>query len=139
VAKARNWADRLFPIVGWACLFALYFAVEFVGAQNLTPEFKMQLGTLALLPLLYATLATAWLIWRSGRRIRARMRGHEPVMWRAIPFLSALRFPILFAAVILAAALEMTFAGFSLSFLLLAALALLFALIRKPRGAPGRA
>jgi hypothetical protein len=63
------------------------------------------------------------------------MRGGEPVTWRAIPLLGALRFPILFAAVILAAVLEHTFAGFSINFFLLAGLAMLFALIRKPSGA----
>jgi hypothetical protein len=124
--------DTVFPILGWTSLFALYLGVEYVGAQNMTPEFKTQLGTLALLPLFYATLATAWLIWRSGRRIHARMRGREPVVWRAIPLLNALRFPILLAATIVAAALEYAFAGFSLSFYLLAAIAALFSLIRKP-------
>src|SRR5438477_12168020 len=55
--------DAVFPIVGWAALGALYLAVEHVGAGQLTPELRMQLVALALL---YATLATAWLIWRSG-------------------------------------------------------------------------
>jgi hypothetical protein len=127
--------DTVFPIVGWASLFALYLAVEYVDAQNMTPEFKTQLGTLAWLPLLYATLATVWLIWRSGRRIHARMRGGEPVVWRAIPLLNALRFPILLAATLAAAVLEYAFTGFSLRFLLLATVAALFALIRKPAGA----
>jgi hypothetical protein len=123
--------DTVFPIVGWAILFALYLAIEYIGAQNLTAGFKEQLGTLAVLPFFYGMLATGWLIWRSARRIHARISGHEPVTWRAIPFLSALRFPILLAAAILSAALEYWFSGFSLSFFLLAGIAVLFALIRK--------
>jgi len=123
--------DTVFPIVGWAILFALYLAIEYVGAENLTAGFKAQLGTLAVLPLFYGMLATGWLIWRSGRRIHARLRGREPVTWRAVPFLSVLRFPILLAAAILSAALEYWFSGFSLSFFLLAGIAALFALIRK--------
>jgi hypothetical protein len=123
--------DTVFPIVGWAILFALYLAIEYIGAQNLTAGFKAQLGTFAVLPFFYGILATGWLIWRSGRRIHARMSGREPVSWHAIPFLSALRFPILLAAAILSAALEYWFSGFSLSFLLLAGITVLFALIRK--------
>lgn len=123
--------DTVFPIVGWASLFALYLAIEFVGAQNLTPEFKMQLGTLAVLPFFYSLLVTAWLIWRSARRIHARLLGREPVVWRPVPFLSALRFPIFLLAAVLSAATEYWHAGFSLSFFLLTGIAVLFALIRK--------
>jgi hypothetical protein len=123
--------DAVFPIVGWAILFALYLAIEYVGAQNLTAGFKAQLGTLAVVPLFYGLLATGWLTWRSGRRIHARMRGREPVAWRAVPLLHMLRFPILLAAAILSAALEYWFSGFSLSFFLLGGIAVLFALIRK--------
>ena len=39
--------DTMFPIVGWATLFALSRAIEYIGVQNLTAEFKTQLGTLA--------------------------------------------------------------------------------------------
>jgi hypothetical protein len=123
--------DTVFPIVGWATLFALYLAIEYIGAQNLSAGFKAQLGTLSVLPFFYGMVATGWLIWRSGRRIHARMRGREPVTWGAIPFLSELRFPILLLAAILSAALEYWFSGFSLSFFLLAGIAVLFALIRK--------
>jgi hypothetical protein len=132
-AGAHNPAthDTVFPIVGWAILFALYLAIEYVGAENLTAGFKAQLGTLAVLPLFYGMLATGWLIWRSGRRIHARMSGREPIAWRAIPLLHALRFPILFLSAILSVALEYWFAGLSLSFFLLAGIAVLFALIRK--------
>jgi hypothetical protein len=124
--------DTVFPIVGWAVLFALYLAVEYIGAQSLTAGFKAQLGTFAVLPFFYGMLATGWLIWRSVRRIHAWMRGREPVVWHAVPLLSALRFPILLAAAILSAALEHWFAGLSLSFFLLAGVTVLFALIRKP-------
>jgi hypothetical protein len=58
--------DTVFPIVGWAILFAFNLAIEYVGAQNLTPGFKSQLGTLAILPFFYGLLATGWLIWRSA-------------------------------------------------------------------------
>jgi hypothetical protein len=127
----------VFPIVGWAILFALNLVIEYVGAQNLTPGFKSQLGTLAILPFFYGLLATGWLIWRSGRRIHARMRNREPVAWRAIPLLHALRFPILFVCAIVSVALEYWFAGLSQSFFLLAGIAVLLALIRKPaRGGP---
>jgi len=63
-AFTRNPAtrDTVYPIVGWATLFAIGLLVEYVGAQNLTDEFKMQLGTVAVLPLYYAALATARLI-----------------------------------------------------------------------------
>jgi len=132
-SRAHNPAthDTVFPIVGWAILFALYLAIEYVGAENLTAGFKVQLGTLAVLPLFYGVLATGWLIWRSARRIHAWFRGREPTVWHAIPFLSLLRFPILLTAAILSAALEYWFAGFSLRFFLLASIAVLFALIRK--------
>jgi hypothetical protein len=128
----------VFPIVGWGTLFALYLAIEFVGVQNLTAEFRTQLGTFAVLPFYYAMLATLWLIWRSARRIVARLRGQEPVVvWRAIPFLDALAFPLLFVSAIISAATELTRAGVSLSFLLLASVAALFAFVRKRP--PGKA
>jgi len=128
--------DTVFPIVGWAILFALNLAIEYVGAQNLTTGFKSQLGTLAVLPFFYGILTTGWLIWRSGRRIHARLRGREPVAWRTIPLLHALRFPILFLSAILSAAVECWFAGLSLSFFLLAGITMLLALIRKPVVSP---
>jgi hypothetical protein len=129
--------DTVYPIVGWAALFALYLAVEFVGAQNLTLEFRMQLGTFAVLPFYYAVLATAWLIWRSARRIHARLRGGGPVAWRAVPLFDRLAFPLLFVSAILSAATEYVHDGFSLSFFLLASVAALLALLhRRPVGLP---
>jgi hypothetical protein len=123
--------DTVYPIVGWALLFALYLAIEFVGAQNLTAEFRMQLGTFAVLPFYYAVLATAWLTWRSARRIVARLRGQEPAVWRAAPLLGRLAFPLLFGSAILSAATELARDGFSLSFFLLASVAALFACLWK--------
>jgi hypothetical protein len=124
--------DTVFPIVGWACLFALYLAVEYVGAQSLTREFKIQLGTLAVLPLVYSVLVTGWLIWRSARRIAAWLRGSEPVVWRTIPYLGRLRFPILLLATVLSTAAQFWFAaGFSLGFFFLAGIAVIFALIQR--------
>lgn len=123
--------DTVYPIVGWAVLFALYLAIEYVGAQNLTAEFKMQLGTLAVLPFYYAVLATARLIWRSGRRIAARLRGREPVAWRRIPVLGRLAFPVMFVSALLSAGTEFARLDFSLSFFLLASVAVLLALIHR--------
>jgi hypothetical protein len=123
--------DTVFPIVGWATLFAIYLLVENVGTENMTPGFRQQLTTLWVLPLNYAALATAWLIWRSARRILARVRGSEPVVWRSVPYLGVLRFPILLLAAFLSAALEFWSAQLSLSFFLLAGIVVLFALIRK--------
>ena len=122
--------DTLYPIAGWAVLFALYLAIEFVGAQNLTAEFRMQLGTFAVLPFYYAVLATGWLIWRSVRRIHARARHRAPI-WRPVPLLGRVAFPLLFVAAILSAATEFLRAGVSLSFFLLASVAVLFALLWK--------
>src|SRR6266567_6243474 len=79
--------DTVFPIVGWATLFAIYLLVENVGTQNMTPGFRQQLATLWVLPLNYAALATARLIWRSARRVHARVRSAEPVVWRSVPYL----------------------------------------------------
>jgi hypothetical protein len=124
--------DTVFPIVGWATLFALHLALLFVRVEDLTPGFKTQLGTLAVLPLFYGVLATAWLIWRSARRIHAAMTGGLPVRWRTIPYLGALRFPILFLAAVVSAALEFSRAEFSYSDALLASIVVLLALIRKP-------
>jgi hypothetical protein len=124
--------DTVFPIVGWASLFALYLALSFVRDEDMTPGFKWQLGTLAVVPFFYAVFATAWLIWRSARRIYAGVTGRWPVRWRTIPYLGALRFPILFVGAVASAALEFSRADFSLSDALLASIVVLLALIRKP-------
>jgi hypothetical protein len=125
--------DTIYPIIGWGSLFALYFALEFVGAQNLTPEFKTQLGTLVVLPFFYAVLSTARLIWRSARRIDARLRHCEPVAWRAIPFLDRLAFPVVFLSAIFAAGAMLVQEGLSLNALLLSSVAVMLAFVRKQR------
>jgi hypothetical protein len=125
--------DTVFPIVGWASLFALYLALGFVADDEMTFEFKTQLGTVATLLFFYAALATAWLIWRSGRRIHASITGRWPVAWRAIPFLHILRFPILFVAALASAATEFSVGSFSLTDLMFASVVLLLALLWKPR------
>jgi len=123
--------DTVFPIVGWATLFALYLALLFVRDDEMTSEFKMLVGTLVALPFYYAVLSTAWLIWRSARRIQAGITGQWPVAWRAIPYLGALRFPILFLSALVSAATEFSFGAFSLSDALLASVVVLMALIRR--------
>jgi hypothetical protein len=135
--EVRNPAtrDALWPILGWAALFVIYLGVEYVGAQNLTAAFRAQLGTLAVLPLFYAVLATARLIWRSGRRIVARLRNEEPVAWRRPPLLGRLTFPLMFLAALISVGAEIAHAGFSLGFFLLASVAVLLALLHRPAGA----
>jgi len=124
--------DTVFPIVGWASLFALYLALESVSADEMTYGFKTQLGTLATLIIYYAALATAWLIWRSARRIHAAVTGRWPVAWRPVPFLRRLRFPILFFAAAAAAVTDFWLDGVSISDMMLASGAVLLALLWKP-------
>jgi len=124
--------DTVFPIVGWASLFALYLALEFVADDEMTFELKTQLGTVATLLLCYAALSTAWLIWRSARRMHASVTGRWPVAWRSIPFLRTLRFPILFLAAAASAAMEFSVGRFSLTDLMFASVVVLLVLIRKP-------
>lgn len=123
--------DTVYPIVGWAALFVIYLLVEYVGAQNLTAEFRMQLGTFAILPFYYAVLATARLIWVSGRRIAARLSGREPVRWWRIPLLGRLAFPVMLVSAVASTVTEYLRDGFSLSFFLLASVAVLMALIHR--------
>ena len=125
--------DTVFPIVGWASLFALYLALLLVRDETMTPGFKTLLGTLAVVPLFYAVFSTAWLIWRSARRIHAGVTGRWPVRWRTIPYLGRLRFPILFAGAVASAALEFSRAAFSVSDALLASIVVLLALLQKPK------
>jgi hypothetical protein len=126
--------DTVFPIVGWASLFALYLALEFVTADQMTWSLKTQLGTLATLLLYYAVFATAWLIWRSARRIHASVTGRWPVAWRQIPLLRRRRAPILFVAAAAAAATDFSFGGIAISDLLLASIVIFLALLWKPAG-----
>jgi len=123
--------DTVYPIVGCAVLFAIYLLVEYVGAESLTAEFRMQLGTFAVLPFYYAALATARLIWVSGRRIVAWLASREPVAWRRIPVLGRLAFPVMLIAALASAATEFMSESFSLSFFLLASVAAVMALIHR--------
>lgn len=124
--------DTVFPIVGWASLFALYLVLQFVADDEMTLELTTQLATVATLLFCYAALATAWLIWRSARRIHASLTGGLPVAWRSIPFLRILRFPILFVASIAAAAIAFSDRVFTLTDLMFASIVVLLALIWKP-------
>jgi hypothetical protein len=76
-------------------------------------------------------LATGWLIWRSGRRIVARLRGDGRVAWHAVPYLRRLACPLLFLSAIVSAGTEFARAAFSLAFFLLASVAVLLALLRR--------
>jgi hypothetical protein len=124
--------DTMFPILGWATLFALHLALSFVRDEAMTPEFRWLLGTLAVVPFFYAVFATAWLIWRSARRIHAGVTGRWPVRWHTIPYLRRLRFPILFLGAVASAALEFSRATFSFSDALLASIVVLLALLQRP-------
>ena len=121
--------DIVYPIVGWAALFVIYLFIEYIGTESLTAEFRMQLGTFAVLPFYYAVLATARLIWRSARRIHARLARREPVAWRPVPLLGGLAFPLMFVSAVLSAGTEWIRDGFSLSFFLLGSVAVLLALL----------
>jgi hypothetical protein len=83
-------------------------------------------------PFFYAVFATAWLIWRSARRIHAGVTGRWPVRWHTIPYLRRLRFPILFLGAVASAALEFSRATFSFSDALLASIVVLLALLQRP-------
>ena len=127
--------DTVFPIVGWASLFALYLALELVRDEDMTPEFKTLLGTLAVLPFFYAALATAWLIWRSARRIHASLTGGLPVAWRTIPYLARCAFRSCSSPRSCRRRSNSRAAAFSLSDALLASVVVLLALLQKPRSA----
>ena len=113
------------PLFGWLC---------YDGLCRLFHDRDDMLGAAIaglVLLLCYATLATAWLIWRSARRIHAGVTGRWPVAWRQIPFLRRLKYPILFAAAIAAAATDLSFDGLALRDLILVSTVVLLALLRK--------
>ncbi len=129
--------DALLPVAGWASLFGLDFAVALVGAQNLPLGLKHLLGTLAVLLLYYAVFATLRLIYRSLRRIEARLRSdRQPIKPRAIPFLGRLKFPTLFVSAVLAAISVLYYDGLTQNLVFIAAIVALLGIIHRPRAAP---
>jgi hypothetical protein len=136
VTLARNSGarDALLAAVGWVSLVALHFAVAAIGEDSLNVRIKFLLGTLALLLLYYAVLATLRLIWRAIRRAFAAVSGKgRPVAWQPIPLLHRLAYPTLFVAALLAAATEYWYQGWSLNFFALAALIVMLALLPRRR------
>ena len=131
--------DALLPIAGWASLFALERAVALVGAEILPVGFKHLLGTLAVLLLYYAVLSTLRLIYRSLRRIWARMRSDEPPFApRPIPVLGRLAFPTLFVSAVLAALSVLHFDGLTQNLAFIACIGVLLGIVRRTRR-PGAA
>jgi len=124
--------DALLPLAGWGSLFVLDGSVRLVGDDNLPTWFKHLLGTLAVLLFYYAVLATLRLVWRSARRIHARIRsGGEPVRWRAIPLLGRLAFPTMFVSAVLATVSVFLHDRVSLNFLFIACVLAALAIIRR--------
>jgi hypothetical protein len=134
--------DALLPIAGWASLFVLDFAVTQAGGQNLPVGFRHLLGTLAVLLLYYAVLATLRLIYRSLRRIHARIRpGSQPLKWRPIPILGRLAFPTLFVSAAFAALSVLWFDGLTQNLAFSAGVVALVGIIgrrRPPAAAPAQ-
>jgi len=126
--------DALFPIAGWASLFVLDFVVALAGGQNLSVSFRHLLGTLAVLLLYYAVLATLRLIYRSLRRIHARIRfSGQPLEWRPIPFLGRLAFPTLFVSAAFAVLSVLWFDGLTQNLAFIAGVLALVGIIRARR------
>jgi hypothetical protein len=132
----RNFAvrDALFPVAGWASLFVLDIAVALAGGQSLPVGLRHLLGTLAVLLLYYAVLATLRLIYRSFRRLYVHFRaGGEPPAWRAIPVLGRLAFPTMFVSAVLATLSVLWFDGLTQNLAFIAGVVVLVGIIRKPR------
>src|SRR5262245_29678734 len=131
--------DAAWPIAGWASLFVLDFAVALIGPHNIPVRIKHLLGTLAVLLLYYALLATLRLIYRSARRIATRLRpGREPSK-REIPLLGRLRFPTLFVSAVLAAVSVLYYDGLTLNLAFMAAIVVGLGIAHRPRAAPSAA
>jgi hypothetical protein len=129
--------DALLPIAGWASLFGLDVAVALIGAQNIPVGIKHLLGTLAVLLLYYALLATLRLIYCSLRRIAARLRpARQPTEPRVIPLLGRLKFPTLFVSAVLAAASVLYYDGLTQNLLFMAVIVALLGIVHRPRGEP---
>jgi hypothetical protein len=122
--------DTLLPVAGWCSLFVLDFAVTLIGIERLRMGFKHLLGTLALLLFYYAVLSTLYLIYRSGRRIRAHFASNQKSAdLRIIPFLGRLAFPIMFVSAALAAISVLYYDGPSQNFLFIACIVAVTAII----------
>jgi hypothetical protein len=132
--------DALLPIAGWMSLVGIDAAVAWVGAQNIPIRIRHLLGTLAVLVLYYALLATLRLVYRSARRIAARLRsGRQPYQPRAIPLLGRLRFPTLFMSAVLAALSVLYYDGLTLNLAFMAAIVAVLGLVRRAQAAPSAA
>jgi hypothetical protein len=126
--------DALLPIAGWGSLFALDFSVTLVGGHRLPVGFKHLLGTLAVLFLYYAVLSTLCLIYRSARRIHARLRSDDkPMRSRAIPYLGQLAFPTLFTSAVLATVSVLLYDGLSQNLAFIACILGLIGILRRTR------
>jgi hypothetical protein len=132
--------DALLPIAGWASLFMLDRAVALIGAHNLPVRPKHLLGTLAVLLLYYALLATLRLIYCSARRVAARLGGdRQPYQPRAVPLLGRLRFPTLFMSAALAALSVLYYDGLTLNLAFMAAIVAVLGFVHRTQEAPSAA
>jgi len=124
--------DVLFPVAGWGSLALLHLGVVLVGDETLDVRVKHLLAALALLLFYYAILATLRLIYRSARRVLARLgAGATPVRWRPLPMLGRLAFPTLFVSAVLAGITVYWDDGVSQNFVFIAGVAVLLMLPRK--------
>ena len=121
--------ETLLPVAGWCSLFVLDFVVTLIGVDRLPSGLKHLLGTLALLLFYYAALATLYLIYRSGRRIRTHFGSKQKSAGsRTIPFLGRLAFPTMFVSAVLAAISVLYYDGLSQNFLFIACIVVLTAI-----------
>lgn len=126
--------DALLPVAGWASLVALYGLLILFGAYELPATIKHLLAALALVLYFYAALATLRLIYRSGRRIVARILVPDaPLVFRPLPILGRLAFPTLFVSALISAIAVFWHDGLSPNFIVVACVLALLAVVRKPR------
>jgi len=134
--RREAFRDAMLPVAGWASLVVLHVGVVLIGEENLNTGFKHLLGTLALLLFYYAILATLRLIYRANRRVLGRFYSSTgAVKWRPIPLLSRLVFPTLLVSAVLSGATVAWYDGFSQNFVFTAGVAVLLAIVRRPRTA----
>jgi hypothetical protein len=126
--------DALLPVAGWASLAALYGFLVLFGEYELPAAIKHLLATFALVLYFYAALATLRLIYRSGRRIVARILApKEPPVFRPLPVLGRLAFPTMFVSALLSTIAVFWHDGVSPNFVFVAVLLALIFVTRKPR------